>query len=48
MADRRVSAAALLTLFAFEAVVFYGQLTSQITPFYPKSFDQLQYLGETY
>jgi hypothetical protein len=38
----------LLVLFAAEAVVFYGQVASNIAPFYPPNFDQLSYYLATY
>jgi len=49
MTDKRNAFwALLLVLFAFQSVVFYAQLTTQITPFYPRNHDQLAYLGATY
>lgn len=38
----------LFVLFAVEAAVFYGQLSVQITPFYPMNFDQAGYIDQVY
>ncbi len=38
----------LPVLFLFEAAVFYSQLKSQITPFYPSGFDQASYYVQIY
>src|SRR6266481_86031 len=38
----------LAILFAIEASVFYWQLAEQITPYYPRGFDQLTYFIETF
>src|SRR5437899_2733689 len=38
----------LAVLFAIEASVFYWQLAEQITPYYPRGFDQLTYFIETF
>jgi hypothetical protein len=38
----------LAVLFAIEALVFYWQLAEQITPYYPRGFDQLTYFIETF
>lgn len=40
--------AALVLLFVIEALVFYTQLASRITPFYPPHYDQLVYMVEVY
>jgi len=48
MSDRRWCAALLIALAAFQAVVFFAQLSAQITPFYPRAFDQAAYLSRTY
>jgi hypothetical protein len=38
----------LTTLFIIEMLVFYSQLTTQITPYYPANFDQVPYINITY
>ena len=38
----------LALLFVLEALVFYSQLASRVTPFHPPSFDQVVYMVETY
>jgi hypothetical protein len=38
----------LILLFVVEAIVFYTQLWTQITPFYPANFDQTAYFNEVY
>jgi hypothetical protein len=38
----------LTTLFTIEMLVFYSQLTNQITPYYPANFDQVPYINLTY
>src|SRR5262249_46507766 len=38
----------LLTLFCFEAVLFFWQVSREIAPFYPSNFDQLSYYLSTY
>src|SRR5262249_38696086 len=45
-ADRHVPL--LLALFCFEAVLFFWQVSREITPFYPRNFDQLSYYLNTY
>jgi hypothetical protein len=39
---------ALAALFALEAIIFYAQFAEQISPYYPRAWDQLEYFIDTY